>query len=55
MPKSLRLLVVFAVLSWISSALFLGAAYLGSLGAAAIFAAGLGGSIVGVFAVGGRP
>ena len=55
MPKSLRLLVVFAVLCWISAALFIGSAFVGALGPAAIFGVSLLGSLAGVFGTGGRP
>lgn len=53
LPKPLRLLIVFSVLTWISGALFFASLYIGASQAAAIFAFALGASIVGVFGLGG--
>lgn len=53
LPKPLRLLILFSVLTWISAALFAAAIYGDELVAAAIFAFALGGSLVGVFGLGG--
>jgi hypothetical protein len=53
LPQPLRLLVIFAVLSWVSTVLFLAAIAIDAVEAAAIFAFALGASLVGVFRLGG--
>lgn len=53
LPKSLRLLVAFSVLTWISTVLFFTAIFADAFEAAAVFAFAMGASLVGVFGLGG--
>lgn len=53
LPKPLRLLVAFSVLTWISTVLFFAAIFAAELEAAAFFTFAMGASLVGVFALGG--
>lgn len=53
LPKPLRLLVAFSVLTWISTVLFFAAIFADVFEAAVIFAFAMGASLVGVFGLGG--